>query len=82
MSSILKRISPTSWLDRHIKELAHIHFKLDEPSYVIKKKFSTISENSKYFHTFCTHLCNMCDNSEISSHAKFCRICGSEFPYE
>lgn len=82
MGSILKRISSTSQLDRHIEELAHIHFNLDEPDFLINKKLEMVSGNlqhSQHFLTSYTHSCEMCGNVEISSHAKFCRICGSEF---
>lgn len=93
MRSILKRISPVSELQSRInksmrKVYSNIYFSLDEPDFILKRKFNSnlnsYNSNSKvhqYLNNSQLISCPKCGNDQFSLNAKFCKICGHEvFP--
>lgn len=90
MGSYLKRISPVSKLHNSNHKLnSQIYFDLDEPDFLLKRKFysnPSTQKSSVKSHQYLNYnhaiICPKCHNTEFSNSAKFCKICGSDISSE
>lgn len=89
MGSFLKRIPPLAkFQSKSDKSLYHISFEIDEPEFLLKRKFNAISDIThnndavqKYLRESRVRVCPYCGNSEFSAHANFCKVCGNEVSF-
>jgi len=88
MASFLRRISSPSQFNRGKKPYAGVYFEIDEPDFLLKRKFSaTPMDNSnwrvqQFLKNSNPRVCPSCGNTQISNQAKFCRVCGAEILFD